>query len=70
MSMSRNPNKNGLKPMPISIASDLKRYPAEAVNLCRGPEHTYTPGPRVIETEESDRGEDREIVGPATASYH
>lgn len=56
--------------MPISIASDLKRYPAEAVNLCRGPEHTYTPGPRVIETEESDRGEDREIVGPATASYH
>lgn len=51
MSKIRNTNKRQLKYMPIRVASDPARYPAEAGNLCHGADCTYPSGPRVIETE-------------------
>lgn len=50
--MSRSLNKVGLKPTSIPVSSD-PRYPAEAGNVCRGAEHTYPTGPRVIDTEDT-----------------
>lgn len=49
-----HPNKDGLEPRPVPVASDLTRYPGEAGNLYHRAEHT--PGPRVIEMEESHGG--------------
>lgn len=55
MSKIRNTNKGELKYMPIYVASDPVRYPAEAGNLCHGADRTYPSGPRVIETEKRYR---------------